>query len=184
MDRRKAIIVVSEIVVIALILVSLTTWYMGQPQFCKSCHEMQTVYWSWNYSKHAHAAVCLDCHALPGIAGQLKAHLNSGRYIWAKISGKVPLIFMAKIANISCKKCHPDNEFDNRANEPIIAHLAHEKQGIRCMDCHANLVHSTFRATDVKPPIEVCKGCHRRRAVRVKEERLFPVTQQFKEVAN
>jgi nitrate/TMAO reductase-like tetraheme cytochrome c subunit len=141
---------------------------------------MTTPYMSWIYSAHGEVAECLDCHAEPGVLGKVKAHLNGARYLWSKITGKSQRgIFKAVIANISCLQCHRQAELEDIKNAKLVAHKIHLERNIKCTKCHKDMVHGTFRAIEIKPPIEVCINCHRREATLVDEKALISVTQQL-----
>jgi cytochrome c nitrite reductase small subunit len=43
--------------------------YTSMPDFCNSCHVMNTRYVSWQRSPHGAAATCIECHSEPGWGG-------------------------------------------------------------------------------------------------------------------
>src|SRR5512139_720232 len=56
--------------------------FSSDPQFCQRCHPLEKVgplgeVFTWRKSKHAMAGVqCLDCHAVPGFIGYMRAKMG------------------------------------------------------------------------------------------------------------
>lgn len=45
--------------------------YSMQPDFCRSCHNMETYYQAWHNSTHKNVP-CTDCHFEPGLQNTIK----------------------------------------------------------------------------------------------------------------
>jgi len=128
-------------------------------QYCGStCHEMNYVYQSWELSPHgtnSHGlqAGCVDCHLPPkeeyvhhmiskGYAGAKDMFVHHfGEYNAEAMRKKVTAHFPSE----RCLHCHK-----NLLNKPgsSAARMAHtsaihdpDKEGSRCVDCHANVGH-------------------------------------------
>lgn len=132
------------------------------PQFCASCHEIQSAYNTWKTSTHANnaqgfVADCMDCH--------LPAPHDTFNFFYAKTAHgikdvvihftkdqskydheKQRQIAYASFKNEQCQKCHrnilyiPDKRGAMLAHRSVLyARPGYEK---KCVDCHKNLVHN------------------------------------------
>jgi nitrate/TMAO reductase-like tetraheme cytochrome c subunit len=64
--RKKTILLVLAVVVVLGIVGFIgSEWYTHRPQFCRSCHNMEVQYLTWEKSKHKEVS-CHDCHYPPG----------------------------------------------------------------------------------------------------------------------
>lgn len=151
-----------------LLVVGVGTWgvvaYTARPQFCASCHVMQTRHVSWQRSAHVNAATCIQCHAEPGPWGEVKAHLDGARYLYVMLTGeKSGPILRGEVEAASCLACHPRERLADRSRNHEIRHDTHLARGLDCMACHAGLVHGSLRGESVRPAMEGCAECHERR---------------------
>src|SRR5918994_7087221 len=105
--RSRAIWLALGVAGIVVALLGLAAWgavaYTARPDFCASCHLMQTRYVSWKRSPHYAAATCIQCHSEPGLIGEVKAHLNGTRYLWVILTGdKSGTILRAAVSSATC----------------------------------------------------------------------------------
>jgi nitrate/TMAO reductase-like tetraheme cytochrome c subunit len=143
----------------------LATWgvatYTASPDFCASCHVMETRHVSWLRSGHAGKATCIECHSDPGPWGELKAHLNGTRYLYVMLSGeKSGPILRAHVPGATCAHCHAPASLPEARPDGRIAHREHLARGLECTACHAGLVHGSFYGRQALPAAETCVACH------------------------
>jgi nitrate/TMAO reductase-like tetraheme cytochrome c subunit len=155
-------------VLIAIVVVAIVAgmgWgvmtYTATPDFCNSCHVMNTRFVSWQRSPHKVVATCIECHSEPGRWGEFKAHLNGARYLMVLLTGEMsgPLI-RAEVSNASCLHCHPPQQLPETAGNHRISHAKHMDRGLHCADCHAGLVHGTLYGGPARPAMASCVDCH------------------------
>src|SRR5512135_199739 len=63
---------------VLLLLIVLTAGaaeFTSRPQFCPTCHYMESFYESWQASKHNRIS-CVKCHFDPGLAGTVRGKLE------------------------------------------------------------------------------------------------------------
>ncbi len=145
-------------------------YYTSSSATCGSCHEMRTMYVSWQNSVHSEVA-CMDCHSDPGIVGQVRAKLEGGKRLVSHFRGKFDII-RAHVANNICLECHPNFAANDKlvalADHPLVnrfpVHGRHEDLNLQCNDCHARMVHGRlYKSTPVAS--ENCQTCHEKRGV-------------------
>jgi len=132
----------------------------AQPEFCKSCHEMDFHYNTWKDSSHVDEANCLDCHTEPGVKGFIDAKIRALTELAAHITGKyeVPIRSNIRVKDQTCLRCHPDAE--NIADVTMdVRHDIHMEEGVLCADCHSRLVHAAEGEPNVIQ-IGQCDDCH------------------------
>jgi nitrate/TMAO reductase-like tetraheme cytochrome c subunit len=153
------------LVVVVIGIGAVAAWgvvtYTGSPDFCASCHVMETRHISWLRSGHAGRATCIECHSDPGLWGEMKAHLNGTRYLYVMLTGeKSGPILKAHVASATCAQCHAPASLPEAAPARRIAHREHLARGVECTACHAGLVHGSLYGHLGQPAIETCAGCH------------------------
>ena len=159
----KPVIFVAIGVIVAFPLFSMTYYTMvrtSTPQFCASCHEIQSAVNTWKTSSHVNnaqgfVADCMDCHlpaphdtvnffyskTIHGIKDAI-AHFAGKEYDRQKMRE----LAYANFKNEQCRKCHrnilniPDKRGAMLAHRSVLyPRPGYEKN---CMDCHRNLVHT------------------------------------------
>lgn len=132
----------------------------GEPEFCASCHIMETRYVSWHRSAHEPTADCLDCHAEPGIVGEVVAHLNGLRYLWVKLTGgPATVILRGEVAEGTCIQCHDIEDLPTESEGVPIAHDAHVDLDVECEECH-NAFHDDLGGGSLRAGLDNCDDCH------------------------
>ncbi len=149
--------------------------YTGTPEFCVSCHQMETKYASWQNSEHAEVR-CMACHSSPEKYGELIAHLRGSRYVYTYLTGWYtrPVIKAepdSPARREACLACHSEMSLVKGEEAKLLAgktaqtHTMHRDLKLQCTECHANLVHGKFEPVAAKPKSELCVACHTSRGV-------------------
>jgi len=122
------------------------------PEFCNSCHIMDSAFGSFQESNHAHLD-CNDCHAptdgLLLVKLSFKARAGAGHIYYNTIGrGSIPDVLHAttdsvEVVNNNCISCH----------EPSIQAVNHASKE-NCADCHRSVPHGRgmFRPEDWHEP--------------------------------
>ena len=158
--RYLAAIVVA-ILFIGLLVVYLPVAMTSTPNFCQNCHLMKQPYDQWQQSTHANVN-CVKCHVEPGIMKTLEHKVLSYKEIFANFFGSGSMPEDVKLpTNASCEQCHTLDRVVSPSGDIKIPHRQHvEMQGLKCADCHFNVVHTASGATIGPPPMDVCYMCH------------------------
>ncbi|MCJ7732720.1 NapC/NirT family cytochrome c, partial [Candidatus Bathyarchaeota archaeon] len=122
----------------------------AQPEFCKTCHEMEFHYDTWMASTHVDEANCLDCHTESGVKGFIDAKVRALTELVAHITGKyeIPIRSNIRVKDLTCLKCHTDAE--SIADVSVDArHDLHMENGVLCSDCHSRVVHAAVDEPNV-----------------------------------
>lgn len=110
------------------------------PEFCASCHVMESQYEMW-FHHGAHRNIqCVDCH-LPNdtpVNYALWKGMDGMKDVWLFFSGKVPEKIKltehgAAVLEENCRRCH----------EQLVSVI---KEDRRCWECHRRLSHLTTGA--------------------------------------
>lgn len=148
---------------IAVVLLLTTTWsvaYTSRSAFCGSCHEMSSMYQSWQLSAHKNVA-CYDCHAEPGIQGTVKAKAKGLKELYLHVAG-AQVMPKADERSINCYNCHQEKVKMNTdkaftAKDPHTA--KHFNNGMTCVTCHSGVVHN-IQTNNSIPTRDSCESCH------------------------
>lgn len=138
--------------------------YTSRPQFCRSCHNMEPYYVSWQESSH-HNVSCIKCHFPPGVAeevrGKMLGLIQLAKYVTAS-AGPQPV---AEVPDASCLRsgCHETRLLAGRVNFQGIPfdhqpHLGGPRRGmkLRCTSCHNQIVQGTHMTVSTT----TCFLCH------------------------
>lgn len=139
-------------------------YYASLPSFCNSCHIMQTRYVSWKRSSHGDRVKCITCHSEPGLWGEMKAHIEGTRYIYALVTGeRSGPVLKAQVGNPTCLQCHSESSLASRdqVGRPSVNHAPHVRADVSCGACHGSLVHGSLSGRDPIPPKDRCVNCHK-----------------------
>lgn len=139
--------------------------FTSSPSFCKSCHQMQPYFESWQASTHSEVS-CIQCHFAPGIEPVITGKLNGVIQLIKTITNTASPKPHAEVEDASCLRggCHVEEDlsgaikFEGKYNFDHTPHLkatsSHTK--LRCTTCHA---HETDGA-HMEVSKEVCFICH------------------------
>lgn len=165
MSGRRTVWLTLALVVVVVGIGGLAAWgalaYTGSPQFCASCHVMETRYVSWRRSPHFGQATCIQCHSEPGPWGEFRAHLNGTRYLYVMLTGeKSGPILRAAVERATCEHCHRADGLPAATRTVRIEHRSHLAREIECVACHAGLVHGSLYGQQALPAARTCVNCH------------------------
>jgi cytochrome c nitrite reductase small subunit len=167
----KPVILIVIGIIIAFPLFSMTYYTMvrtSTPEFCATCHEIQSAYNTWKTSTHVNnaqgfVADCMDCHlpaphdtfnffyqkTLHGIK-DIFVHFTWGDYDRKKNREKA----YASFKNEQCMKCHRNLLYIPDKRGAMLAHrtVVYPRPGYekKCVDCHRPLVHIPRQIYDYK----------------------------------
>ena len=116
------------------------------PEFCGSCHVLNTEYEAWFHSGAHHQIKCVDCHlpnnnfpnhllwkALDGVKDAVKFHTG-------RVSEDIRISeHGAQVVLDNCRRCHAET----------MARINEER---RCWDCHRRLSHKRTGAMATLTP--------------------------------
>jgi cytochrome c nitrite reductase small subunit len=138
-SRRRKLIIWSTVILLAAIPAVWLWNFLGSPEFCNKCHEMQPAVQGWSEAPHGANgwATCLDCHADPGFFGELRAHLNGARYLSVHLSDPPdPQEISGTVKPEWCVACHAE-AWDDAAFA-----REHPTKDAPCGVCHRDKAHA------------------------------------------
>lgn len=151
--QKKVIGVFFVLVLIGIGGMAVMAKNSDKPEFCTSCHNMQSYYDSWHDSnflakKHADANVtCHDCHQA-SIVQQAEEGVKyvTGSYETPMEKRKFPNEFCIKCHNMDEVKEKTNFEFKGKKANPHDAHVGdqdcnechsmHQESKLSCTECH------------------------------------------------
>lgn len=161
--KRRRVLVIVGIAVVVIAIAGVAFWeYHEQPQFCATCHIMDSYLESWESSSllvHDHAEeniTCLDCHE-PTIEQQVHELV-----VFVQGDYRDPLK-MRKFPDDECLECHEHGSYEDiiqrTANytvngqkvNPHDPHISNENE-FKCYHCH--------KMHRESPGLDYCYGCH------------------------
>ncbi len=136
--------------------------YTSRPQFCRSCHNMEPYYDSWQESSHKDVS-CVKCHFPPGagekVRGKLMGLVQLLKYV-TESAGPRPV---AEISDASCLRCHDTRLLSGRVefhgvpfdHRPHLSKLRRGKQ-LRGTSCHSQVMQGKHMSVTTS----TCFLCH------------------------
>ena len=120
----------------------------GQPDFCNSCHIMNSYYDSWKNSAHSNVN-CLDCHLQPGFTGYIKGKINGLAQVVDCTVGRVSTKPNATVKDKSCLRsdCHSTEKLVSTNIDYAgikFSHNNHIGKDVYGIKISCNLCHSHF----------------------------------------
>ena len=130
-----------------------TTYLIDSPDTCMNCHVMTDAYVSHRNSSHGRDVSCNDCHlphtsfareyAFKAIDGLKHAYV----FTVHTESQTMPMSsFAAPVVQENCLRCH-----EERMSE--VSAASYETSGMRCWDCHRDVVHGRVRSLSASPSV-------------------------------
>lgn len=153
--RRLPAVIKVGIVAVLLILIfggsyasyRIYDYSQNDPEFCRSCHTMETAWERWNTSEHSNVG-CHSCHHVNPVQG---AQLVMN-YLLERPDKNTS---HAHITDEACEQCHYSGDPTWVQVEQTAGHQAHaEEQNIACQTCHGLRLH------EFQPATEICAACH------------------------
>ncbi len=122
--------------------------YTAQPDFCRTCHNMEPFYQSWKKSSHSKVP-CIECHYEPGavetLDGKFKALSQLAKYA-TRTQGTKP---WAEVSDDSCMRsgCHYTRLLEGPIRFGKVKydhgpHLLENTKGhrLQCTTCHSQVL--------------------------------------------
>jgi nitrate/TMAO reductase-like tetraheme cytochrome c subunit len=183
LENRKGLLISMAMALLGLVVVmTVVLKVTASPEFCGSCHNMQSYIDSWRSSSHRDAT-CMDCHFEPGFVGSLLGKWKAQAHIVMKITGTAPTRPHTQISDASCLRegCHSTPELVAKktvfkgVNFQHDTHLNELRRGrkLRCVTCHSQIVQGEhlaitqsacftchFFGGDVENEMADCQLCH------------------------
>jgi nitrate/TMAO reductase-like tetraheme cytochrome c subunit len=167
----KVAIIAAVAVIVLVVTAFAAARYTERSSFCVSaCHEMAPYGATWAHSAHK-GIPCVRCHIKPGTIELVEAKLSALREVYVHFTGQVkkPISVTEHIPDSTCRSsgCHEPGG----GREPIVlagvstvkfSHSAHLGSGVRCIDCHSQVVHRTAPGKRFIDPTTMafCQRCH------------------------
>ncbi|MHB1420095.1 MAG: cytochrome c3 family protein, partial [Bacillota bacterium] len=142
---KTLIIVLGALLILLALNVGVLT-ATNTPRFCASCHEMAPEYYTWKGSAHSNTS-CITCHVQPGAKNLVKHKLTSLTQVYYHFTGTyvMPIEIKDPIPNSRCEQCHNMIKWVVKPSEDIkIPHAKHLAHKVKCVDCHAGVVHGNI----------------------------------------
>ena len=170
MRKVKYIITILAVIFVFLLIIAglgykAYDYTENNPNFCKTCHLMDTAFAKWSQSAHK-GINCHECHNPPYIE-RIKMLVSFLRFHPDKVPprhGKVIVPFE------NCSKCHLLREKVAGAAR-IMGTVGHQKhfftEGIECTKCHGTKLHEFL------PVSGFCKDCHKDMSIHAKVMKEF-----------
>ncbi|MBC8447586.1 MAG: NapC/NirT family cytochrome c [Chloroflexi bacterium] len=141
----KRFIVVLLLLALLFVAASSAFIHTSDPSFCARCHSMAPAYEGWQNAPHRNVS-CHQCHAAPGLDGEISARLQGLRKLYNHLSGndKKPLP-TCDFDWRRCYECHYDPAAGSAAMPPLPeSHLHFSADDFRrCAICHDDVSHSS-----------------------------------------
>ncbi len=159
-----AVAIVLTFAALMLLFTAAAGIYTSRPEFCRSCHNMEPYYASWQESSHSDVS-CIKCHFPPGagekVRGKMLGLVQLAKYV-TQTEGPRPV---AEIPDASCLRsgCHEKRLLSGRVDFRGVSfdhrpHLGELREGkkLRCTSCHGQVEQGTHMAVTVT----TCFLCH------------------------
>lgn len=160
--RRRRVLVGASIAALAIaVFVLVPGYFASRPGFLKRYANYDAQYKSWSTSVHAKVS-CQKCHVSPKVSSQVaySARMLGEFYISAVLRARQPKL-LATPTNDACRSCHPDYRTVSPTGDLNIPHRAHVVVlKMRCVECHAYLVHEKSPEGKNLPRMATCLTCH------------------------
>ncbi len=117
------------------------------PQFCASCHIMQTAWKTWAAGAHQNVH-CKTCHQ--------QDIVSRARIVWSWAKGEVENVPPhTRLDRAVCEQCHFSQNGSWKQVGETVGHRQHVlKADLQCLSCHLPSLHA------VEPKAEDCQKCH------------------------
>jgi predicted CXXCH cytochrome family protein len=160
----RVVAVLGAFLFVATLMAAFSGVYTSRPQFCRSCHNMEPYYVSWQESSHSHVS-CIKCHFPPGVGekirGKMLGLVQLAKYV-TSTEGPRPA---AEISDLSCLRsgCHETRLLAGKVDFNGVPfdhtpHLQELKRGkkLRCTSCHSQIVQGSHMSVTTS----TCYLCH------------------------
>ncbi len=169
LTRRFRRIVAGVLVLGLLAFGSFFFYFSSRPEFCNSCHVMESYVAGWKSSTHKDT-FCNECHFPPGWRNALRAKVAATTHLIKTITRTAGPKPHAEIEDAACLRggCHETRVltgqgkvlFKGKYNFDHASHLDPEKlrrgKKLRCTSCHSQIV----QGEHITVTESVCFTCH------------------------
>jgi nitrate/TMAO reductase-like tetraheme cytochrome c subunit len=158
---RYLLLILFAFTFIVLAGVYLPVAMTSTPNFCANCHLMEEPKQLWDESTHSNVN-CMKCHVDPGVMNTLVHKVLSYKEIYYNFFGHGEMPPDVKLpSNEACLQCHSLDREVSPGGDLNIPHRDHvEERGLKCADCHFNVVHTRRAISGGAPPMDMCYMCH------------------------
>jgi nitrate/TMAO reductase-like tetraheme cytochrome c subunit len=156
----RQLLLAAGLIIVFLLASAWSVAYTSRSEFCGTCHEMDSMYQSWQVSSHQNVT-CHECHAEPGVMGEIKAKAKGVKEVYLHVTG-TGATPKANERDINCFGCHQEKVKLNtdKAFATKDPHtVKHFNNGMTCITCHSGIVHNTMLNNTV-PTRDNCESCH------------------------
>jgi len=150
MKRAKAILIAFMALIIIGLAVTGYRFYdyvEHDPQFCASCHIMETAWRTWQEGSHK-AVGCKSCH---------QQHIQDrARIVWRWATSNIEAIPPhTQLKREVCENCHLNEKTQWAHIQTTAGHDVHVVRAkLECLACHLPSLHAT------NPQAAACATCH------------------------
>lgn len=158
---RRGRLTRAGIVALAIVaLIAVPAYLSTLPSYLQRYPGLRVGYRTWARSSHADSG-CAVCHSRPGLLNQagFRARMLGEFYLTLVPGLREPALSVP--TNDACLVCHTNLRTVSPSGDLRIPHRAHVSVlKIRCVECHAYLVHSVSPEGSHNPPMTGCLKCH------------------------
>lgn len=118
------------------------SYLSDDPQACRNCHVMNSVYESWLKGGHQHAATCNDCHVPHDFLGKWLTKAENGfHHSFAFTFYDIAPVIRARsrsqaVVQQNCQRCHAD------AAQHATGGASGQSEALPCKSCHSGIGHN------------------------------------------
>ena len=159
--KRPWLVPVGIGAVVFTLLAVVPGYIATQPKFLERYTGFDARYASWTMSTHGEVP-CQRCHVAPRLAAQLMFDIRMLGEFYASmvLPSRQPKLFTLP-QNEACTTCHLDSRTVSPSGDLQIPHRAHVGVlKLKCVRCHAYLVHRTNPEGKHTPRMVACLTCH------------------------
>jgi hypothetical protein len=135
------------------------------PAFCKSCHNMDQFFDSWQHSSHGEVA-CVECHYEPGLVALVEGKIGAMSQLVSFLTHRYGAKPHAEVSNKACQQpgCHSDIEENTDVFYDDRIHFSHDLhhdamikgKSLPCTTCHSQ----EQRDEHIEVSSSTCFLCH------------------------
>lgn len=165
--RRRFLLRAAIVAIVVIAFIIIPGYIASQPSFMRRYPRFAPEYQTWSTSVHAEVP-CQRCHVAPGFLAQTGYSLRMlGEFYLSAVSPSTQPKLFPPPTNAACQSCHVDLRTVSPSGDLNIPHPAHViLLKMRCITCHAYLVHTTNPTGTHTPAMATCLTCHNGRTAK------------------
>jgi len=159
--KRRRLVLAGAVALALVVLVGIPGYLAAQPGFFSRYPGLSSRYGPWSKSTHAEAG-CETCHVRPRLLDRTayRLRMTGEFYVSLVWRSRVPDVFGTP-TDEACLICHSDLRTVSPEGDLRIPHRAHVSVlKMRCVECHAYVVHELSPEGKHSPPMVGCLRCH------------------------